>query len=248
MRVERGHDQLAAVVFVGDNVGSLWADVVLSWSATNPSWPGLTGPSIDTHSCSNRWSYAANQCLSQSAAIKRPVFKRQAPASRSRIQPIEQVLPSRVPGFNQIQLPRPRPTFKAFLPADRAHDLLMSLHEHKSIEPISNGKSRVGTLPVLPGAARDIICYADVERAERPVRHDVNPAAHHDATIAQRKLRNRELHRVLGIAPGVNRRAWGTGIRAADRAHRPGVVVVWSDPRVKPEDDGDGLAARPSAS
>ncbi len=180
--------------------------------APDPSWPGLTGPSVAT---SERPVWAS---------VRHEHDRRFFNARTSHVQPIEQILPSRILCLDQFELPRPRPMLKTRLPLDRHHDVIVPLHENKALKPVARGELRTRTLPVFPATTANIIGHSNIKSPKRPVRHDVNPTTHHDARIARPGLRSGEF-----LDPGIS-----------TRDHRTGMVRADSDPRIKSE-DGDWM-------
>ena len=134
-----------------------------------PSWPGSSGPPVAAR-CQ------ADELLPHAL----------------RIQSFEQVQPVRVLIDNQVQFPLSRPVFEPLLPLDRCFDPLVPFHVHKAGEPISGGERRCHALAVFPGSAGDVVRDSNVECAECFVGHDVNPAAHHSATMGVAALRKCE--------------------------------------------------------
>jgi len=109
----------------------------------------------------------------------------------------EQIIPARILGDDQVRFPLPWPVFKPSLPSNRRHNVVVSLDVNQASEPVTSGEYRCGASSVLPGAAADVVRDTGMESAERPVRHDVNPATTHGPMIAVCWLRKRQRDGVL---------------------------------------------------
>jgi hypothetical protein len=84
----------------------------------------------------------------------------------SNVQSLEQILPERVIGLNQVQLSTPWPFLQSFLTPDRCLDILVPLHVHEMRAAVANGETRAQPHPVLPRPPRDIVRHSNIERAE----------------------------------------------------------------------------------
>jgi hypothetical protein len=82
----------------------------------------------------------------------------------------------------------------------------MPFRVHEAGEAITRGEHRSRSMPVLPRSPGDVVRYADIERADRLIGYDVNPAASHLAMFA------------------------GPWLRKGERRFKPaGVVAPWRD-------------------
>ena len=174
-----------------------------SWRGIHtPSWPGLSGPPDAAQREPNPRRLAAgfgsrgNTNFNARAEPRRP--------RRLKIQALEQVLPTRILGFDQIQLPLPRPMPESFLASDGCQNLLVPFDINESSEPITRGEHRSNTLPMFPGASANVVRDPNIEGTECLVRHDVKPTAHHPAMIAVARLRKYQPHSEFTVRIGTS--------------------------------------------
>jgi hypothetical protein len=159
---------------------------------------------------------------------KRPLRRPNQIDAASHIQLLEQILPQRVLTLDQIQFPAARPVLEPLLPPDRRHDVLMPFREHQMGEPVPGRETRTGADAMFPGPAANIVRNAGIQRAERLIRHDVNPAAPHRATIAASRLSKCEQR-------GDTRNLTGAAARTSVVANLPDLNLV----AIRPAGRGD---------
>jgi hypothetical protein len=108
---------------------------------------------------------------------------------RRRSQEIpRQFLPQRICGNNNVELPQPRPMFDVLFPLDRSQDIVVTLHMDQTDQALLRREFGTGMRLVLPHTTLDVVRHAHVERAERLVRHDVDPANFHGPMMHMERL------------------------------------------------------------
>lgn len=88
-----------------------------------------------------------------------------------------EVVPVRVADHDRAGLVGAQPALHRGLALDRALDLVMPFVPDKALQPVTAREARQQPLAVFIGPASEVVGHADIERAVRPVRHDVDPAA-----------------------------------------------------------------------
>jgi len=97
----------------------------------------------------------------------------------SRVQIFIQVAPAGIGGVDEAHFQGARRVFDIALALDRVPDVFVELGQHQALEAIPEGEAVDRALATLERAARYVAGHARVERAVRPVRHDVEPTAAH---------------------------------------------------------------------
>src|ERR1700760_3571413 len=114
----------------------------------------------------------------------------QSPLEKRRIQ----ILPLRVKPLNQTNLPRLAPALGRFPPLDRQSDFFMALEVNQPRQPVSLSKTSNHPFSMYIPPPPRIRRNANVKRAVRPVRHEVDITAchtdHRAATILQTRYQN----------------------------------------------------------
>jgi hypothetical protein len=100
------------------------------------------------------------------------------------VEPVVQIVPSRVHGCDQIHLPGARPALDGRLALNGGDDLLVAFGVDQARHPISLHEASYRPATMLPRATREIAGDANVKDATWAVGHDVDPSALHDWTMA----------------------------------------------------------------
>jgi hypothetical protein len=79
--------------------------------------------------------------------------------------------------------PRASPMLYVLLALNGQNDTFISLVVNETLQPLFLGKTLDDSLPVLPGSAEKVGGHADIERAVRAVRHDIDPSVTHDGML-----------------------------------------------------------------
>jgi hypothetical protein len=97
----------------------------------------------------------------------------------ARVGQIARGLPARIRLRDQVHFPHTRPTLEAGLALDCELDFFMMLCPDQDLQAGPGGEDAVHALFVLCHPSRQVTGHADVDRAVRPVRHDVDPSTTH---------------------------------------------------------------------
>ena len=120
-------------------------------------------------------------------------------------QIIVKIPPFGVGAADQPRLPGARPVLNILFALDCGHDVLVPFDLDQSRQFIAAGELAADARSVFVCAACDVVGDADVQRAIRPVGHDVNPATLHGWDCGPRSLRRRGW-RAPGLRRGMLRR------------------------------------------
>ena len=101
-------------------------------------------------------------------------------------QVLVQIPPFGIGGQDQAYLPRPRPMLQIALALKRVANVFIEFPKNEEFEPIPLGEPFDAAFPMLPASPRDVVRHAGIERAVRPVRHDINPTSAHPNMLARR--------------------------------------------------------------
>ena len=104
----------------------------------------------------------------------------------------KEIRPVGVVTANQANLSGSGPVFDVRLPLNRGPNVMVMLEPNQTVEFIPSRKETSRAAAVLMSAAADVGCNADIRRAVRPVRHDVDPSAFHRAIVTDGGLTKRE--------------------------------------------------------
>ena len=86
-----------------------------------------------------------------------------------------QVLPSRVRRLDQIDLPLPAPLFELLLTRDSIPHIDVALRVDQTPNALAIRMFATRSGSVLPDAAAEVVCHANVKRTTRPAGEDVEP-------------------------------------------------------------------------
>ena len=99
------------------------------------------------------------------------------------VEPVVQIVPSRIHGCDQIDLPGARPALDRRLALNGADDLFVAFGVDQARHPISLHEPRPRPATMLPRATREIAGDANIEDATWAIGQDVDPSALHDRTM-----------------------------------------------------------------
>lgn len=105
-------------------------------------------------------------------------------ASLDQCQVIVEVAPVGVGAADQAQFPLALPFLHRLFARDCADYLIMALGVDQSCQSILHAEFRARAFAMLRDARRQVRGHADIERAVRAVRHDVDPAAFHESAAS----------------------------------------------------------------
>ena len=106
-------------------------------------------------------------------------------------QPDRQIVPLGVPSDDQSNLPGPGPTFQTGFALNSGSHVSMLFGINQAIEFVPAGEHRSNARLVGSDTIGQIARYAKIQRAVRPVGHDVDPACGHGQDGKQGRLRKR---------------------------------------------------------
>jgi hypothetical protein len=97
---------------------------------------------------------------------------------------IVQVAPIWIVQLDEPDFPSTRPALECLLPSDSGQDQVMSFGINQPVQTVAIDEIGPAPLPMLPCTTLNIRGHADIERAMRPVRQDVDPPPFHFGIIS----------------------------------------------------------------
>jgi hypothetical protein len=109
-------------------------------------------------------------------------------------QRIVKVVPLRIRGKDQPDLPRPRPMLEVLFTLNSSADVVVDLEINEAFEPVSFGKSLHRAFAVLSDPLDKIACDAGIQDAVRIVCEDIHIAGPHACSVANVDGRDKPGH------------------------------------------------------
>jgi hypothetical protein len=104
---------------------------------------------------------------------------------------IVEIFPIWILSADQSDLPGPWPILNVILALNGGHDILVPLGVNEFRQPVSPGEGRAGPTPMFVSATCNIVGDTDVQRANRPIGHEVHPSTTHASIDGGWPLKNR---------------------------------------------------------
>jgi len=105
------------------------------------------------------------------------------PAIHESDEVIIKIIPFGICRENEPHLPLARPMLHVVLALDRRPDVGVRLHLDQPLQPVPLGEPVRDALSMFPYSAPQITGDARIERAIRPIGHDVDPGAFHSTRL-----------------------------------------------------------------
>src|SRR5208282_6749844 len=100
-------------------------------------------------------------------------------------EPVVKIFPIRILPVDQPHFPGARPVLHILLALSRGVHVIVPFSEYQLLEAIPTSEALDHPYPMLPGSARKIIGYADIQDAVRAVGHDIHPAGHDGGSLRE---------------------------------------------------------------
>ena len=93
-------------------------------------------------------------------------------------QTLVEIVPLRVDGLNQLDLPLPLPVFDLLFAPDGLFDRCAGIKPDQRVHAVLLGEAFDQIIPVLIDTSHEIVCDAHIQGAISLARHDVNIERH----------------------------------------------------------------------